>query len=168
MQNTIIKEFRGNPSVVTAVFEEGGRMHEVLSWVRTFWDNYYLRGSVIWDADGAAGKSYKQPSTGLPFGRGFIIDQEGNVALPYFGHRPQLVIDTIYSLLGFVRGDANGDGEIDISDAVKILLVLFTGDSVDDLEPLDANGDGATDLSDAVYLLAFLFQGGPSPPAGGG
>ena len=43
---------------------------------------------------------FKQPSIGgVPFGRGMIIDQEGKVVKAFFGHQPQMVIETIYSLL---------------------------------------------------------------------
>lgn len=164
MQNTIIKEFQNNPRVVTAVYQEGGRFSEIASWVRTFWSNYYLRGTVLWDERGAVGGNYRQPSTGLPFGRGFIIDQEGIVALPYFGHRPEMVIDTIYSLLTFIRGDANGDGSLDISDAVTILIHLFAGGATLSPRAADANDDGALNISDAVYVLDYLFTGGPEPP----
>lgn len=64
----------------------------------------------------------------------------------------------------FVRGDANDDGIVDISDAVRILGWLFLGDA----EPgcvaaTNTNGDGAADLSDAVYVLTHLFLGGPEP-----
>lgn len=100
MQNTIIEEFENHPGVVAAVFEEGGKNGETLDWARTFWASYYLRDFAIWDPDGSVGQHYRMPQTGLPFGRGFVIDQQGNVALPHFGHDPAGVIETIYELLG--------------------------------------------------------------------
>jgi hypothetical protein len=105
MQNTIIKEFAHTKSLVKAViYNQGGQFGETKQWLKTFWDNYYLRGSVLFDETGqTAMKYYRQPSTGLPFGRGFIIDPQGNVALPYFGHQPEMVIEKIYELLGFRR-----------------------------------------------------------------
>jgi hypothetical protein len=67
----------------------------------------------------------------------------------------------------FVRGDSNGDGTIDLSDAVHTLSYLFQGGA----RPLcfdaaDANDDGLLDLSDAVRTLGFLFLGHSSlaPP----
>ncbi len=100
MQNTIVKEFEDNPNVVTALYNEGGRNGETLSWTQTVWDNYYLRGSIIWDATGDNSReNYNQPNTGLPFGRNFIIDQQGNVALAKFGYDPATIIETIYELL---------------------------------------------------------------------
>jgi len=100
MQNTIVKEFADDPRVVALVLDQGGEHGETLDWMRTWWDNVYLRGGVLWDADGAVGRLYAQPATGLPFGRGFIIDQHGVVDTPYFGHDPALVIARIRQLLG--------------------------------------------------------------------
>jgi hypothetical protein len=68
--------------------------------------------------------------------------------------------------LDFLRGDANNDGDIDISDAVSIVTDLFLGQKA--LAPcrdaLDANDDGAIDITDAVYIIAFQFLGAPPPP----
>ena len=165
MQNTVIREFQDHPDVVTAVYHEGGRLGETGDWMRTFWDNYYLRDKVIWDASGSVGQpNYKQPATGLPFGRGFIIGRDGKVVLPYFGHRPEFVIETIRSLLAFTRGDANADGTVDISDAVSILLYLFSGDPIASLPATDVNDDSATDITDVIFLLDYLFRGGSPPP----
>jgi hypothetical protein len=64
----------------------------------------------------------------------------------------------------FLRGDANCDLQVGLSDAVAILDSLFLGRG-----PLccqaaaDPNGDAKLDLSDCVYLLGHLFLGG-SPP----
>ncbi len=99
MQNTIVREFEGNQDVVTFLFNQGSVMGEDYDWMKTFWDNLYLRGTVVHDATWVAANEYLQPNTNLPFGRGFIVDRDGTVALPYFGHDPELVIDTIYDLL---------------------------------------------------------------------
>jgi hypothetical protein len=68
--------------------------------------------------------------------------------------------------ISFLRGECNGDGTIDISDAVCTLLWPFLGaEHAGCLAALDTNGDAATDLSDAVWLLTYLFLGGPPPAA---
>lgn len=68
----------------------------------------------------------------------------------------------------FVRGDASGDGALDIADAVRMLLCNFAGIGCSRCEDAsDANDDGARDVSDAVYLLRFLFLGGEPPPSPG-
>ncbi|MGQ9590367.1 MAG: lamin tail domain-containing protein [Planctomycetota bacterium] len=64
----------------------------------------------------------------------------------------------------FVRGDANLDGLVDVSDPMKILFSLFRGDVRLCADSQDANDDGDLDITDAVYALGFLFQGGPPPP----
>jgi len=65
----------------------------------------------------------------------------------------------------FIRGDANGDRTIDLSDAVHILSFLYLGGPLGDcLDASDVNDDGAIDVSDPVSCLSFLFQGGSAPP----
>jgi hypothetical protein len=63
-----------------------------------------------------------------------------------------------------LRGDANADGQLDISDALVILGNLFLGG-----EALlcpgagDFNLDGTLDLTDPVAILSNLFLGFPLP-----
>ena len=67
----------------------------------------------------------------------------------------------------FVCGDANGDGSVDISDAVYLIQYIFaSGPAPNPLLAGDANCDLAVDISDAVYLIAYIFGGGPQPCAG--
>lgn len=67
--------------------------------------------------------------------------------------------------LPFLRGDANADKEVDVSDAVSVLFFLFTGGpEPKPREAGDSDGNGHLELTDAVYLLMFLFQGGSPPP----
>jgi hypothetical protein len=68
----------------------------------------------------------------------------------------------------FRRGDTNGDGTVDLSDAVAILMGLFLGggDPVCE-EAADADASGARDITDAVSVLGFLFLGGEAPPVPG-
>jgi len=64
----------------------------------------------------------------------------------------------------FHRGDANGDGALDLADPIHILAHLFlSGDPPGCLETVDADDDGEIDLTDAVRLLAHLFLSGPPP-----
>jgi hypothetical protein len=63
------------------------------------------------------------------------------------------------------RGDANGDGVIDISDVVYLINYLFiNGPAPVPLEAGDANCNGMVDVRDVVYLLNYLFvRGAPAP-----
>lgn len=67
----------------------------------------------------------------------------------------------------FIRGDANFDQAVDLSDAVYILLYLFvaSSDTPACLDALDVNDDSQINISDALYILEFLFRNGPPPPS---
>lgn len=68
----------------------------------------------------------------------------------------------------FHRGDATGEGTLELTDAVRIFGFLFLGgDAPSCAETADANNDAAVDLSDGVSVLNFLFQGGPPPASPG-
>ncbi len=66
---------------------------------------------------------------------------------------------------GFVRGDVNLDGDVNVGDAVSTLNFLFAGGSIGCLEAADVDGSSKIDLTDAVYELNYLFLGGLAPPA---
>ena len=66
----------------------------------------------------------------------------------------------------FVRGDANADGKVDISDPVYTLGYLFLGlPPPGCAEALNADDSDKLDISDAIYVLGFLFLGGQPPKA---
>ena len=68
----------------------------------------------------------------------------------------------------FSRGDVDGNGRAEISDAVRVLNFLFQGAGEPGcLETADANNDARVDLTDSVYILTWLFNGGESPVAPG-
>jgi len=68
----------------------------------------------------------------------------------------------------FQRGDANGDGGVDISDAVGLLGCKFLGEKCPACrDAADVNDDGELDISDAIGILGFLFLGGDAPAAPG-
>lgn len=68
----------------------------------------------------------------------------------------------------FLRGDANGDGRVNIVDAVLIINFLY--DRTHDpaihrcYDLGDADDDGGVKIFDAIYILHYLFLGGPPPP----
>ncbi len=113
MQNTIVKEFANDPRVFTALLNQAGSWGETREWTEEFWSNYYLRGGILFDSLGGIGDSvFGQPDpTGIPFGRGFIIDRNGIVVLPYLGHLPNMVIAKIHEVVDAVTSvpeDARG------------------------------------------------------------
>ena len=65
---------------------------------------------------------------------------------------------------GFRRGDANADGNLDLSDAVGTLGFLFLGASPPGCEDAaDTDDSGAIDVTDPIALLGHLFLGGREP-----
>ncbi len=65
----------------------------------------------------------------------------------------------------FLRGDGNGDGTIDLADAVYTLNYLFLGGAAPAcLDAADVDDSGEVQLTDAIYTLGFLFSGGAPPP----
>jgi hypothetical protein len=68
------------------------------------------------------------------------------------------------AMFEYVRGDANGDGVIDIADVVYLINYLFIdGPAPEPLEAGNANCDEVVDIADVVYLINYLFIGGPPP-----
>jgi hypothetical protein len=69
------------------------------------------------------------------------------------------------SVIAYVRGDVNGDGNIGIVDVVYLINYLFNSGPVP--RPWgagDANGDGNVSIVDVVYLINYVFNNGPAPP----
>ncbi len=64
----------------------------------------------------------------------------------------------------YVCGDANGDSNNDVADAVFLINYVFKGGPAPDpIEAGDANGDGETNIADGVYVINYVFKGGPEP-----
>ncbi len=63
----------------------------------------------------------------------------------------------------FVRGDCNGDGSVNIADAIGLLNLLFAGGSITCADACDTNDDGSINIADAIALLNTLFGGGTIP-----
>jgi IPT/TIG domain-containing protein len=72
---------------------------------------------------------------------------------------------TVLALPLFIRGDANLDGSVDISDPVAILFHLFAGVPRTCLAAMDTNSSGVVDISDVTFILTALFLGGAAPSA---
>jgi len=61
-------------------------------------------------------------------------------------------------------GDANGDGQVGVGDAVYIISYVFKGGPPPTPYPRcsgDANGDCRCNVCDAVYLYGYVLKGGP-------
>ncbi|MFP6632362.1 MAG: hypothetical protein VCD16_06980 [Planctomycetota bacterium] len=66
----------------------------------------------------------------------------------------------------FLRGDADSDLSIELTDAIFVLNYLFiSGRTPGCMDAADIDNNSAIDLSDAIYVLNYLFIGGRVPPA---
>jgi len=64
----------------------------------------------------------------------------------------------------YICGDANGDGEFNITDAVWVLNFIFLeGFSPIPLWSGETNCDGDINISDVVWMINYIFLGGHAP-----
>ena len=63
-----------------------------------------------------------------------------------------------------VPGDASGDSEINIGDAIYLVRFIFVdGASPPCLEEADTDASGSVDIGDASYIVKYIFSDGPEP-----
>ena len=62
------------------------------------------------------------------------------------------------------NGDVNGDGALNISDAVYIINYIFaSGNPPEEYAAADVNCDETVNVSDAVWIINYIFVGGNQP-----
>lgn len=67
----------------------------------------------------------------------------------------------------YICGDADGNGQVSITDAVYVINFIFGGGPAPDpLVAADADCSGQVAISDAVYIINFIFGGGSASCAG--
>ena len=98
MQTKVFEEFKNNPNVVTFIFD--GKEGEGLSRLQQYFDWYYLNTGIAYEETTATfSQFYEQINGGLPWGKSYIIDQNGIVQASTFGYDPFKTIETINNLL---------------------------------------------------------------------
>ena len=71
---------------------------------------------------------------------------------------------TVVTTPEFTRGDADANGDVNITDGIFVLNFLFLGGpSPTCMDGSDSDDDGAVSITDGIYILNFLFLGGPNP-----
>ncbi|HVR74908.1 MAG TPA: dockerin type I repeat-containing protein, partial [Planctomycetota bacterium] len=71
-----------------------------------------------------------------------------------------------FAQVEFLRGDANSDGKVSISDALTVRRFLFNGQIPPECgDTADFDDDGLVTITDAIANLAFLFLGRSGPAA---
>lgn len=65
---------------------------------------------------------------------------------------------------GYICGDANGDGSVNLGDAGFIVnYIFYDGAAPNPLAAGDTNNDGSANLGDSGYLINYIFYDGPAP-----
>jgi len=65
---------------------------------------------------------------------------------------------------GYICGDANANGAVNVADAVYIVSYIFReGPLPTPFDAGDANCDGNVNVGDAVYIVNYIFREGPPP-----
>jgi agmatine/peptidylarginine deiminase len=81
-----------------------------------------------------------------------------SVSDPYYSTE-QAVTVTVY-----VCGDANGDSEVNVADAVYVINYVFKGGPAPAPEISgDSNNDGDVNIADGVFVINYVFKGGHPP-----
>ena len=60
------------------------------------------------------------------------------------------------------RGDANGDGIVNVTDVFYLINFLFAGGPLPKGRA-NVNADSSINVNDVFYLINYLFAGGPAP-----
>ncbi len=107
------------------------------------------------------------PDTGADEGSGLVRRLDDPVwSYPEVSEVLRMSIRHVGAREPFVRGDANADGDVDMSDAMASLGYFFAAQPRPIcMGTLDANDSGGLNIADPVYLLNFLFQDGAAIPA---
>ncbi|MEE8143357.1 MAG: hypothetical protein V3T77_09680, partial [Planctomycetota bacterium] len=91
-----------------------------------------------------------------------LVSIDGEVQLPEFESGGVMVT----LVRSFVRGDANGDGFLNVADAISSMNYMFGTNTILLLceDALDANDDSSLNIGDPIFVLNRLFSSGPPLP----
>jgi hypothetical protein len=81
------------------------------------------------------------------------------------GREARLITAFTYLSAVFRRGDADGDENLTVTDAIVVLEAIFRRGDLTCADAADANDDGKLTLIDPLFILDVLFRGRSSLPA---
>jgi len=119
---------------------------------------YSNSGDSIWAYSyNSGGTQYDEP-------KAIALAKDGGVLITGYSVLPSDWVYTTIKYVQFLRGDANGDKKVNISDIVYLVSYLFKhGPAPALLQAGDVNCDSKVTVVDIVYLVAYFFKHGPSP-----
>lgn len=158
----------------TDYFEEVNEVHS----------DYWLKRKTYWLVSSSSGTSPELPNGDGPVLKLFLTVESGaamgDETIIYVdgydsympGYSGSMLDYDIEAKAGRVivagccdlRGDANNNGSINVSDITYNVQYLFAeGPEPPCWEEADVNGDGEVNISDVTYEVNYLFLGGPPP-----
>ncbi len=91
------------------------------------------------------------------------VDESGNLVCGLTDHFSKFIL----AAPAYQCGDADATGIVTISDAVYLIVYIFSGGPAPSPESSgDADCSGIITISDVVYLINYIFAGGPQPCQG--
>jgi hypothetical protein len=100
------------------------------------------------------------------------LDSTTYMSFPYFAKMVKASLATAYVAMldatppEYLCGDADGDREISVADAVFLVSYIFSGGAAPSpMAAGDADCSGDINIADAVALISYIFSGGPQPCA---
>jgi len=122
-----------------------------------------LCGGWIHTLDPGNGNAIADLATGIGSPVDLQVGSDGSLYyLARGGSSPLGVYRVGYLGSGAVKGDANGDSTLTVSDIFYLVNFLFTG-GPGPIGASDVNNDRVIDTADIFYLVNFFFTSGPAP-----
>jgi hypothetical protein len=102
-------------------------------------------------------------STGGSYSLGGTIGQ-ADASNPMTGGSYSLTGGFWPRIASLLKGDADGNGAIDVADVFYLINNLFAGGPPPANQCVgDANSSGTVDIADVFFLVNYLFASGPAP-----
>jgi len=161
-----------SPGVTVTDITFDSPLIETIAWSNDPWLGSRGADSVTWQTAPVASGSVANPLRwGWLYSFGFTADaapEDGVATL--LGHAIEEPMSA--TVVGpptaplFIRSECNGDGMVDLADAIFLLVHLFqSGVTPPCANACDINDDNAIDVADPIALLGWLFSGSPVVPA---
>ena len=125
--------------------------------------DYETGGSMAGNEDGATASLTWDDGLGSPAVANVVV--VGGASLTAAQSNGSITLNPVVTI-DWLRGDANGDSQVNVADAIWIISELFvSGPASSCAIARDANADSKYDIADPTYIVQYRFISGPMPSA---